>query len=95
LPENQQDVDSSRHFSFYAFEGGHGESIWKHTSDAFHKDLENSADELRPQEDYRWVSSRSPVSAGGGGRAYLKDTIVMLFRQTWRTAQARLRPQVD
>lgn len=54
-PESQQDVDVSRHFSYYAFEGGHGESIWKHASGAFHKDLEASADELRPQEDYRCV----------------------------------------
>jgi hypothetical protein len=45
----------SRHFSYYAFEGGKGESVWKHASGAFHKDLEASSDELQPQEDYRWV----------------------------------------
>lgn len=46
-------VDVSRHFSYYAFEGGKGESVWKHASGAFHKDLEESADELQPQDFYK------------------------------------------
>ncbi|KAF8060078.1 hypothetical protein HT031_005017 [Scenedesmus sp. PABB004] len=46
-------VDVSRHFSYYAFEGGRGESVWKHASGAFQTDLEASADELTPQDDFR------------------------------------------
>lgn len=46
-------VDVSRHFSYYAFEGGKGESVWKHASGAFQKDLQESSEELRPQDDYR------------------------------------------
>ena len=46
-------VDVSRHFNYYAFEGGRGETVWKHNSGAFQKDLEESSEELRPQDDFR------------------------------------------
>eukprot|EP00983_Pelagomonas_calceolata_P031429 985843-Pelagomonas_calceolata.AAC.2 len=32
-------LDSSRHFSYYALEGGSGTERWHHTSEDFHKDL--------------------------------------------------------
>eukprot|EP00879_Flechtneria_rotunda_P012428 GHRR01012978.1.p1 GENE.GHRR01012978.1~~GHRR01012978.1.p1 ORF type:complete len:348 (+),score=131.18 GHRR01012978.1:48-1091(+) len=46
-------VDVSRHFNYHAFEGGKGEMVWKHASGAFQQDLESSAEELRPQDDFR------------------------------------------
>jgi hypothetical protein len=47
-------VDSSRHFSYYAYEGATGAYLWSHTSTAFKKDLEEDADELQPQHNFRW-----------------------------------------
>lgn len=47
-------VDVSRHFSYYAFEGGRGEQVWTHSSGAFQKDLAESSEELRPQDDFRY-----------------------------------------
>lgn len=58
-------VDVSRHFSYYAFEGGKGESVWKHTSGAFQQDLEGSSEELRPQDDFRWVEILHSKSGSG------------------------------
>lgn len=52
-PGNIGGVDVSRHFNYYAFEGGKGEQVWKHVSGAFQKDLEESSEELRPQDDFR------------------------------------------
>lgn len=53
---DDQGVDTSRHFSMYAFEGGSGDAVWQHASGAFRSgDLEDSAQELRPQDDYRCV----------------------------------------
>eukprot|EP00195_Chlamydomonas_chlamydogama_P008599 CAMPEP_0202890806 /NCGR_PEP_ID=MMETSP1392-20130828/1099_1 /ASSEMBLY_ACC=CAM_ASM_000868 /TAXON_ID=225041 /ORGANISM="Chlamydomonas chlamydogama, Strain SAG 11-48b" /LENGTH=667 /DNA_ID=CAMNT_0049574447 /DNA_START=241 /DNA_END=2241 /DNA_ORIENTATION=+ len=46
-------LDASRHFSYYAFEGGSGDERWHHSGADFHKDLEDLAGELRPQNDFR------------------------------------------
>jgi len=64
-------VDVSRHFSYYAFEGATGESVWKHTSGTFHKDLEGASDELTPQDDYRSVGVVRGYVSGGAGRRLL------------------------
>eukprot|EP00775_Hariotina_reticulata_P004628 gene4628-4882_t len=50
-------VDISRHFSYYAFDGAKGQSVWKHASGAFQKDLEATSEELRPQDDFRCAFS--------------------------------------
>lgn len=46
-------LDSSRHFSYYALEGGSGTERWHHTSEDFHKDLPELAVQVRPQHDFR------------------------------------------
>lgn len=53
----QGGVDVSRHFNYYAFEGGSGEQVWKHVSGAFQKNLADNAEELRPQHDFRYAGS--------------------------------------
>jgi hypothetical protein len=60
-------VDVSRHFSYYAFDGAKGQSVWKHASGAFQKDLEASSDELRPQDDFRWALGRVTAQSSSGG----------------------------
>jgi hypothetical protein len=73
-------VDASRHFSYYAYEGGRGESLWQHTSDAFHKDLDSSSDELRPQEDYRCV--HAGLNRAGASLHHLRllaDTLTAMW----------------
>mmetsp|Transcript_21460 Transcript_21460/g.51195 ORF Transcript_21460/g.51195 Transcript_21460/m.51195 type:complete len:700 (-) Transcript_21460:224-2323(-) len=46
-------VDTSRHFSYYAFEGGSGIQRWSHKSTDFHRDAAELAEALIPQHNYR------------------------------------------
>ncbi|BDA41145.1 hypothetical protein COCOBI_01-8000 [Coccomyxa sp. Obi] len=48
-----QGVDVSRHFSYYAFDGGSGALRWKHEGADFHRDTERLAEELMPALDFR------------------------------------------
>ncbi|KAG1681506.1 hypothetical protein FOA52_014012 [Chlamydomonas sp. UWO 241] len=43
----------TRHFTYYALEGGRGEERWHHTPADFHRDLETLAGELQPQHNYK------------------------------------------
>jgi len=47
-------ADTSRHFDYYAFEGGGGESRWSHRAGAFHDgELEAASEELVPQHSFK------------------------------------------
>jgi hypothetical protein len=47
-------ADTSRHFDYYAFEGGSGESRWSHRAGAFHGgELEAASEELTPQHSFK------------------------------------------
>ncbi|EIE27009.1 hypothetical protein COCSUDRAFT_83568 [Coccomyxa subellipsoidea C-169] len=47
-----QGVDISRHFSYYAFDGGFGALRWKHEAN-FHRDTEKLSQQLLPALDFR------------------------------------------
>lgn len=51
--EHDHEVDFSRHFSYFAYEGGHGYDRWTHIGTDFHRDLEMLKNELIPQVNYR------------------------------------------
>lgn len=44
---------ASRHFNYYALEGGKGEERWHHESQDFHRDLVDLAGEMQPQSHYK------------------------------------------
>lgn len=48
-------ADSSRHFSYFAFDGGSGQPRWSHTTSSFHRpeEVEAAAEEVTPQHSYR------------------------------------------
>ena len=46
-------VDTSRHFSMYAFEGGSGGLRWKHEGTDFQTDAGQLQDSTTPQHDHR------------------------------------------
>jgi hypothetical protein len=47
-------ADASRHFDYYAFEGGGGEARWSHTAGSFRGgELEAAAEELAPQHSFK------------------------------------------
>ena len=46
-------ADASRHFSYYAFEGGKGLSRWQNLGTEFKRDLEGLKDDLLPQRYYK------------------------------------------
>ncbi|KAK9916603.1 hypothetical protein WJX75_004756 [Coccomyxa subellipsoidea] len=48
-----QGVDVSRHFSYYAFDGGSGAPRWKHEGADFHRDTERLSQQLLPALDFR------------------------------------------
>mmetsp|Transcript_9037 Transcript_9037/g.25956 ORF Transcript_9037/g.25956 Transcript_9037/m.25956 type:complete len:704 (-) Transcript_9037:142-2253(-) len=46
-------VDSSRHFSYFAFDGRSGKERWSHQSKDFHRDAAELSEALIPQHNYR------------------------------------------
>jgi len=46
-------VDTTRHFSYYSFDGRTGSQRWSHESKDFHRDAEQLAQVLIPQHNYR------------------------------------------
>jgi hypothetical protein len=52
---NKEGVDTSRHFSYFAFEGSRGEAAWTHTIDTgrIGLDAEEDAETLEPQHNFR------------------------------------------
>ena len=52
-------MDRSRHFNYYAFDGTHRSTRWRHESEDFHRDLDGLADRLTPQHNYRLTAQAS------------------------------------
>ncbi|GMH45150.1 hypothetical protein BSKO_13107 [Bryopsis sp. KO-2023] len=50
---NGQGVDTSVHFSYYAYEGGKGHVRWNHQGSDFHRNMDVLKDNLIPQVNYR------------------------------------------
>ena len=52
---NKDGVDTSRHFSYFAFEGSRGEAVWSHTTETgrIGMEAEEDADALEPQHNFR------------------------------------------
>ncbi|KAI8476096.1 MAG: hypothetical protein J3K34DRAFT_285487 [Monoraphidium minutum] len=48
-------ADTSRHFDYFAFEGGGGEPRWEHRAGSFHggEELEAASEELAPQHSFK------------------------------------------
>ena len=53
-----------RHFNYYAFETGTGETRWVHESDDFHRDVRGLADALVPQHDHRLDAAAREAAEG-------------------------------
>lgn len=50
----QNGADVSRHFSYYAFEGGEGHNRWTHEGTDYHRDMGAMRKKLIPQINYRY-----------------------------------------
>ena len=70
LDEVVGEVDSSRHFSYFAFEGRTGTKRWGHESQDFHRDAAELAEVTQqlPQRGKRLLQTRRSSSAVTGRR---------------------------
>ena len=57
--EGGASADTTRHFSYYAMEGGSGHERWHHSSSDFHHDLESLAAENQPQNNYKLEADKA------------------------------------
>lgn len=87
-------VDTSRHFSYYCFEGAKGIERWRHDSKSFHKDLEELQNELVPQNNYRLDAER--LNSRHFGEASCRDfreSVLFALPHYWAsTSDTRLDP---
>ena len=87
-------VDRSRHFNYYAFDGASGNLRWKHESDDFHRNLDDLADKLTPQHNYR-LTAQSALGHHYGEvacRDFRESVVVNALPHVWREREdTRLR----